>query len=110
MNEIDIEQAPGDGCESHTPFRGAALYGQAGFVIFWLWRRDRNALTSWSVSFGVHGCGGSGVAQLFELLKGINAAELDFLKAPVAYRIAHDRPCWPRWHWPRELEELYLVN
>ena len=46
-------------------------------------------------------------AQLFELLQRVNAVELDFLKAPTSYRITHDRPAWPRWHWPEELEALY---
>jgi hypothetical protein len=47
-------------------------------------------------------------AKLFELLKGMNKAELDFLKAPTVYKLAHDRPAWPRWHWPPDLEELFL--
>ena len=46
-------------------------------------------------------------AQLFELLQSRNAVELAFLKQTTAYRISHDRPCWPRWHWPEELEELF---
>jgi hypothetical protein len=45
--------------------------------------------------------------ELFELLQRVNTVELDFLKASTAYRLEHDRPCWPRWHWPEELEELF---
>jgi hypothetical protein len=46
-------------------------------------------------------------AQLFELLQAMNKAELDFLKAPTAYKLAHPRPCWPRWHWPDDLQALF---
>ena len=46
-------------------------------------------------------------AQLLEVVKRMNAAELAFLKAPTAYRISADRPCWPRWHWSEEVEALY---
>jgi hypothetical protein len=42
-----------------------------------------------------------------ELLRGMNAVELGFLKQPSSYRITHSRPCSPRWHWPEELEELF---
>jgi hypothetical protein len=41
------------------------------------------------------------------LLQTINAKELKFLRATTRYRLRHERPCAPRWHWPRELEELF---
>lgn len=45
--------------------------------------------------------------QMLALLEGINKAELDFLKETPGYRVRNARPCWPRWHWPSELEALY---
>jgi hypothetical protein len=38
-------------------------------------------------------------AQFMEVANEINRRELAFLKRSSAYRISHDRPCWPRWHW-----------
>ena len=46
-------------------------------------------------------------AHWLELLQGINAVELGFLKQSTAYQIADDRPCLPRWRWPSELEVLF---
>lgn len=40
-------------------------------------------------------------------LQAVNKRELEFLKRASRYRIRHERPCWPRWHWSSELEELY---
>lgn len=37
------------------------------------------------------------------ILERINREELDFLHAPTAYKIEHERPCFPKWHWPQEL-------
>jgi len=46
--------------------------------------------------------------ELFELLQRVNEQELAFLRSPTSYKLKHDRPCWPRWHWPAALEALFL--
>jgi hypothetical protein len=45
--------------------------------------------------------------QMLELLQGMNATELGFLRQSTSYRLRNDRPCWPRWHWSEEVEALY---
>jgi len=41
--------------------------------------------------------------RLVRMLEAANERELYFLRQNTAYRISHERPCWPRWHWPPEL-------